>query len=405
MKTTFIIAWRNCWRNALRTSIVITAIIMGIWSSVFLMGFANGFVQQRVDKMVHLEIGDLQIHSESYDTDSDIINTIKNPKETLAILDASKGVQSYAPRFKTEAFARSAHGQQGIKLLGVYPEKEHEVLELETRLQAGTFLESSLSYPILIGKKLATELHLKLNSKINISFTDANVNQISKNFKVCGIFSAGNDAFDGFTVFVPIDRIERLTGEASIHEIIVKSVDPSTIDILENDLKAKSKGNLVESWKTRYPEIAYGIEMMSNTMFILMSIIIAALLFGLVNTLVMSILERKRELGILMAVGMSRSKIRLMILFESLVYGLIGGPIGVFLGYITIQYYSYNGFDLSSFGEGMDAFGYDPIIYLSLEPKYYLIYTSYILIATFFGGLYPSRIATKLNPITAIRSI
>ena len=86
-----------------------------------------------------LEIGDLQIHSESYDSDSDITNTIKHPKETLAILDASKGVQSYAPRFKTEAFARSARGQQGIKLLGVYPEKEHEVLELETRLQAGTF--------------------------------------------------------------------------------------------------------------------------------------------------------------------------------------------------------------------------------------------------------------------------
>lgn len=405
MKTTFKIAWRNCWRNSLRTGIVIIAIILGIWSSVFLMGFANGFVQQRVDKLVHLEIGDLQIHNTNYDTDSDISNTVTDLNGTLSILKKHPEVTHFSPRFKTEAFAMSAHGQQGIKLLGVHPEKERAVLGLETRLLEGTFLESDLSFPIMIGKKLATELHLKLKSKIQISFMDPYANQITKNFKVCGIFSAGNDAFDGYTVFVPIDRIERLTGTLAIHEIIIKSKAGSSLSSLESTLQTDIPQNLVESWQTRYPEIAYGIEMMGSTMFILMSIIIAALLFGIINTLVMSILERKRELGILMAIGMSRTKIRLMILFESLIYGLIGGPVGVFLGYATIQYFAKYGFDLSSFGEGMEAFGYDPIIYLYLESKYYSIYTSYILIATFVGGLYPSSIATKLNPITAIRSI
>lgn len=405
MKTIVKIAWRNCWRNGLRTGIVITAIILGIWSSVFLMGFANGFVQQRVDKMVQLEIGDLQIHNTQYDTDNAISNTISNLNATIAILEKHPEVENYAPRFKTEAFAMSPHGQQGIKLLGVDSKKEQAVLGLEARLLSGNFLESDLAYPILIGKKLATELHLKLKSKIQISFMDQNANQITKNFKVCGIFSAGNDAFDGYTVFVPMDRIERLTSTTAIHEIIIKSKKGSTLAKLESNLKNKIPDNLVESWQTRFPEIAYGIEMMSSTMYVLMSIIIAALLFGIINTLVMSILERKREIGILMAIGMTRSKIRFMILFESLIYGVIGGPLGILLGYITIQYFARYGFDLSSFGEGMEAFGYDPIIYLYLESKYYCIYTAYILTATFLGGLYPSSIATKLNPITAIRSI
>lgn len=405
MKTIVKIAWRNCWRNGLRTGIVITAIILGIWSSVFLMGFANGFVQQRVDKMVQLEIGDLQIHNTQYDTDNAISNTISNLNATIAILEKHPEVENYAPRFKTEAFAMSPHGQQGIKLLGVDSKKEQAVLGLEARLLSGSFLESDLAYPILIGKKLATELHLKLKSKIQISFMDQNANQITKNFKVCGIFSAGNDAFDGYTVFVPMDRIERLTSTTAIHEIIIKSKKGSSLAKLESNLKNKIPDNLVESWQTRFPEIAYGIEMMSSTMYVLMSIIIAALLFGIINTLVMSILERKREIGILMAIGMTRSKIRFMILFESLIYGVIGGPLGILLGYITIQYFARYGFDLSSFGEGMEAFGYDPIIYLYLESKYYSIYTAYILTATFLGGLYPSSIATKLNPITAIRSI
>lgn len=405
MKTIVKIAWRNCWRNGLRTGIVITAIILGIWSSVFLMGFANGFVQQRVDKMVQLEIGDLQIHNTQYDTDNAISNTISNLNATIAILEKHPEVENYAPRFKTEAFAMSPHGQQGIKLLGVDSKKEQAVLGLEARLLSGSFLESDLAYPILIGKKLATELHLKLKSKIQISFMDQNANQITKNFKVCGVFSAGNDAFDGYTVFVPRDRIERLTSTTAIHEIIIKSKKGSSLAKLESNLKNKIPDNLVESWQTRFPEIAYGIEMMSSTMYVLMSIIIAALLFGIINTLVMSILERKREIGILMAIGMTRSKIRFMILFESLIYGVIGGPLGILLGYITIQYFARYGFDLSSFGEGMEAFGYDPIIYLYLESKYYSIYTAYILTATFLGGLYPSSIATKLNPITAIRSI
>ena len=170
-------------------------------------------------------------------------------------------------------------------------------------------------------------------------------------------------------------------------------------------MNSKINGNLIEDWKTRFPEIAYGLEMMDTTMYILMSIIVFALLFGIINTLMMSILERKRELGVLLAVGMPKSSIRIMIVLESIIYGLIGAPIGIFLGYLTMLYYGHFGLDLSSFAQGMEAFGYDPIIYLSVEPKYYFIYSIFILIATIIGGLYPSRIATKLNPIDAIRSI
>ena len=136
-----------------------------------------------------------------------------------------------------------------------------------------------------------------------------------------------------------------------------------------------------------------------------MSIIVLALLFGIVNTLIMSILERKQELGVLMAIGMVKGRVRIMIILESLIYGIIGAPIGVGLGYITVQYFTRVGVDLSAVGTGMQAFGYDPVLYFSMDPKYYLIFTLFIVFATLFAGVYPSRLATKLNPVEAIRSI
>jgi len=405
MNTIIKIAWRNCWRNPLRTSIVILSIALGIWSSIFLMGFSTGLVNQRVDKMIHLEIGDIQIHSSTYDVDGDITNSIENTEKLLQSLKNNEDIHSFSSRFKTEAYAVSPHGQMGVKLLGVDAIAEQQVLNLETRLLEGTFLESDNTYPILVGKKLAEELHLRMNSKIQLNFTDPYTMQVSKNFKVCGIFSAGNEAFDGTTVFVPKETIQRIIGSVPIHEIIIKTKNETLADQLAENIQQKYPENLIESWKTRYPEIAYGVEMMDSTMYILMSIIIAALLFGIINTLTMSILERKKELGILMAVGMKKWNIRLMIVFEYLVYGIVGGPIGILLGYLTMQYFGNKGFDLSGFGEGLESFGYDPMVYFEIAPKYYIIYTLYILFATFIGGFYPSRIATKLNPIEAIRSI
>jgi len=102
---------------------------------------------------------------------------------------------------------------------------------------------------------------------------------------------------------------------------------------------------------------------------------------------------------------MKKSKVRFMIITESFIYGVIGAPIGAFLGYLTVQYFTVVGLDLSSVGEGMAAFGYDPILHFTMDPKYYFIFIAFVLVATVIGGLYPSRMATKLNPVEAIRSI
>jgi ABC-type lipoprotein release transport system permease subunit len=405
MKTLFKIAWRNCWRNVLRSGIVIGAIILGMWSSLFILGMMGGFLNQRVDKMVNLQLGDIQIHAPTFDNDQDITNQVIDKARVIASLEKERGVASYSPRSVIDAFARSPHGQRGVRLIGVDADLEKQTLGLEKRLESGTFLDSDLSYPILVGKKMAEKLQLRLKSKLQVSFTSLDGNQLSKNFKVCGIFNAGDDSYDGFTVFVPNDRLEKLIGENLVHEIIIKVNDTEQTDMISEKLGEINKENLVESWSERFPQIAYSLDIADTVSLVLMSIIVLALLFGIVNTLIMSILERKQELGVLMAIGMVKGRVRIMIIMESLIYGLIGAPIGVGLGYLTVQYFTEVGIDLSSVGTGMQAFGYDPVLYFNMEPKYYLIFALFIVFATLFAGVYPSRLATKLNPVDAIRSI
>ena len=267
---------------------------------------------------------------------------------------ASKSIELY-----TNENTWSGAQQNGIKIIGVNPENETKVLGLSTRMSEGTFLDSKLAYPIVVGEKLAEELHLKLNSKVQLNFTNPNTSQISKTFKVCGIYNIGDDVFEGYNVFVPLSKIEKLTGEHLIHEIVIKtSEDPNSTAIA---LQAQNPSHQIQSWGKRNPEIAYMIEMMDTTLFILMFIIVFALLFGIINTVTMSILERKREIGVMLAIGMNKYRIRGMIMFESLIYGLIGAPVGVFLGDLTMMYYGNYGFDLSAFGEGMKAF-YDKML-------------------------------------------
>ena len=405
MKTLFKIAWRNCWRNTLRSGIVIGAIILGMWSSLFILGMMGGFLNQRVDKMVNLQLGDIQIHAPTFDSDQDISNQVIDKVQVLERLDKEQSIASYSPRAVIDAFARSPHGQRGVRLIGVDADMERHTLGLEKRLVSGTFLDSDLSYPILVGKKIAEKLQLRLKSKLQISFMGLDGEQLSKNFKVCGIFNAGDDNYDGFTVFVPKDRLEKLLGEDLVHEIIVKVNDTEQTDAISAKLGQMDSENLVESWSQRFPQIAYSLDIGDTVSLVLMSIIVLALLFGIVNTLIMSILERKQELGVLMAIGMVKGRVRIMIILESLIYGIIGAPIGVGLGYITVQYFTRVGVDLSAVGTGMQAFGYDPVLYFSMDPKYYLIFALFIVFATLFAGVYPSRLATKLNPVQAIRSI
>jgi ABC-type lipoprotein release transport system permease subunit len=160
-----------------------------------------------------------------------------------------------------------------------------------------------------------------------------------------------------------------------------------------------------ETWQEIAPELGYADEMMKQILYIIIGIILLALSFGIINTMLMAVLERKRELGMLMSVGMNKTKVFTMIVVETLFISLVGGPLGVLLGFVTITYFGSAGIDLSVVGKGLEEFGISTMIYPKLESSFYLNVTIMVMIAALLASIYPAIKALQLKPAEAVRAI
>ncbi len=172
----------------------------------------------------------------------------------------------------------------------------------------------------------------------------------------------------------------------------------------ENIYNASETGISVIDWKKASPDVAMMGAWLDFMLFIFVGIILLALGFGIVNTMLMVVMERTKELGMLMAIGMNRAKVFKMILLETLMLSLTGGLIGLFLSYIVITYFQNVGLDLTAFSDGLENLGYSTLVYPYLDVFSYIEITIMVMLTGVLASLYPARQATKLNPAEAVRS-
>tara|TARA_B100001741_G_scaffold313739_1_gene321574 strand:- start:3975 stop:5195 length:1221 start_codon:yes stop_codon:yes gene_type:complete len=406
MGTIIKIAWRNVWRNKLRSSIVIISMILGLWSGLFTVAMSRGVNEQRVKSAIDSYLHHVQIHNPSFEYNLDINSTIDEPLKIYDELKNDSLVKKYSSRVIISAMASTAHGAQGIKLIGIDSDEEKTFSDISQNMIDGNYFSKIKSKPVIIGKKLADNLNLDLKKKISFTFVDDNGDLQRVKFKVEGIYKSANSIFDGGTVYVKKqDLIKLIENKSSVHEIAIVLNNIGHTDIFKKKLSNMNSNNKVETWKDLSPELGSVQELMVWFFLIFMSIILLALSFGIANIMLMAVLERKRELGMLMSVGLNKSKIFLMILFETIFISLIALPAGILLSYLMISYYGQIGIDLSIVSEGLDAFGMKSMVYTSLPLNYYIMITILTLFVTLISSLFPARRALKLNPAQAIKSL
>tara|TARA_Y100000768_G_scaffold372074_1_gene339397 strand:- start:2088 stop:3308 length:1221 start_codon:yes stop_codon:yes gene_type:complete len=406
MGTIIKIAWRNVWRNKLRSSIVIISMILGLWSGLFTVAMSRGVNEQRVKSAIDSYLHHVQIHNPSFEYNLDINSTIDEPLKIYDELKNDSLVKKYSSRIIISAMASTAHGAQGIKLIGIDSDEEKTFSDISQNMIDGNYFSKIKSKPVIIGKKLADNLNLDLKKKISFTFVDDNGDLQRVKFKVEGIYKSANSIFDGGTVYVKKqDLIKLIENKSSVHEIAIVLNNIGHTDIFKKKLSNMNSNNKVETWKDLSPELGSVQELMVWFFLIFMSIILLALSFGIANIMLMAVLERKRELGMLMSVGLNKSKIFLMILFETIFISLIALPVGILLSYLMISYYGQIGIDLSIVSEGLDAFGMKSMVYTSLPLNYYIMITILTLFVTLISSLFPARRALKLNPAQAIKSL
>jgi ABC-type antimicrobial peptide transport system permease subunit len=258
-------------------------------------------------------------------------------------------------------------------------------------------------YGLLITDKT---LDYRIRNKVQITISDKEGTPIQGIFRVCGIYKTTNTGFDQISVFVNAQGLENLYGGNDIltHEIsiLLKNIDDT--EMVRGKISRISGDNTVMTWKELAPDAAMMNDFMIMYYFIFIGIIMLALAFGIINTMLMAILERTKELGMLMAIGMNRRRVFKMIMLETIFLTVVGAVAGMLLGWAIAEVLGKTGIHFTSWGEGFEAIGFAARVYPVLTPGLFVFTTVMVLVTAIISSIWPARKALKLNPVEALRT-
>ena len=385
---------------------MILSVVFGILGGIIMIAMSYGLNEERMNNAVETYLSHIQIHNKLFREDYNIKHTINNLDNLEKSLNEDERVVSYTKRIILNGMLSNSNGSYGIQIKGVNPETEKKVTNTYEKLIEGEYFNSKRDNTIIVGKKLADKLNLNLKSKVVITFQDEFNELTSLLYRVEGIFKSGNSRYDESNVFVKnLSITKNLPSFSGIHEIPILLTDIELRSSVKKDLIQLSQNNIVETWDDISKDLAYANEMLAAVLYIFMMIILTGLSFGIVNTMLMAILERKKEIGMLMSIGMNRYKIFLMICFETTFLSMIALPFGLISSYLIVEYYSVVGIDLSIVEAGLENFGVGTRLYLKVPQEQYVVVSIMVFMISIISSIFPSLRALKINPVEATKTI
>ena len=400
------IIWRNIWRNKRRSLVMLSSVIVGVIAIILNDSFGNGFVEQMLTSQINKHTSHIQIHKTGFIDNITISSVIPDINKVETDLKNNPSVVRYSKRIITFGLVNSANSSSGVNIVGIQPGNESQITVMKQSVIEGKYPKSG-KRDILIGRKMADKLEVGIGGKLVVVANSAQGTVNSELFRVSGIYKSGHSDFDNSYIFVPADFANSLLElNGNIHEFAIITNSIENIEQTKREIaEALGSGYEVLSYKDLLPMIVSYMEVYQSSIFIFYAIIGIAVLFGVVNTMLMSVFERVPEFGVLIAIGMKRGTLFRMVLGESLVLGILGSIIGSVLGLLIYLPFAKSGIDLSSFSEGMSMMGLDAIIYPSVNPMMFLNSTIVMPLTAVIGAVYPAYKAIRLQPTEAMRHV
>lgn len=402
----FIMAWRNIWRNKMRSIIIMLSVAIGLFAGIAVLALYKGMMKSRIRTTIDAEVGHLQLHDINFKKDYEPKYVLFNGDSLLKAIRLLPYVKSVAPRSITNGMLATATGSAGVQINGIIPELEYQASQLKNKIIEGKTFDSIKNNQVMIGKKLANKMKLKTGSKLVLTFTDTSGAIVSGAFRVVAIYQSANAPLDERNVYLTMqDMNTLLTSGNSFHEIAVLLNKEEDLNKVQLQLQQQFPDKyIIESWQEISPETNLMVKTTDQLSYILMTIIMFALAFGIINTMLMAILERTREIGMMMALGTGKLKIFLLVLFETIFLTLAGTPIGILTGWLVSNHYNKNGLDLSGMGkEMMSSFGYSTIIYPEFPIEKFIGVLLIVFATAIISCMFPAIKALRLKPVEALR--
>jgi len=314
------LAWRNLWRNHRRTIVMVSAITVGVWAMIFMTALMRGMVNDMIRDGIRSLPGHIQAHDPRFRDDPSVNNLLPLSDSEVAARLAGSGFENRATRVRVPAVISSERESRGVTLLGVDPERERSIDAIGSAVAAGHALESAADTGVVLGRKLAEKLETEIGKRVVLMSQDPDNEIADRGYRVVGLFEASLEQQEEMYVFAGKATLQKMLHiEGRVSELAVLTDDYRNTAAATGRLRSLlGDGVEVLQWQDLDAYLGSMLAVMDGFVLVWMIVVFLALSFGLVNTLVMAVFERVREIGLMLALGMRPSSILGQILVESI---------------------------------------------------------------------------------------
>jgi ABC-type lipoprotein release transport system permease subunit len=405
------LAWKNLWRRKRRTLITMSSIAFGVWFAGTFLGVRNHSHTSLIEGSVRLGLGHVAVEASGHHVAPGFEKKLFDASSIVAAARETSGVSAAIPRIIGPAMFATAAGSSPGVVLGVDPAQESGALNVYVgAIDRGRLFDARDGRGAVIGDVMAERLNIELGNKLIYTVVGADGEMISETARVEGIFHTGVADADGATVLLPIDTL-RGTLKYREDEVTVVSIyldDHEDAPAIAAALRAHKWGGAeLFTWRETQPGVAGYIALARHRTDVFLSLIVLVIATGVLNTMLMSVIERKRELGVMLAVGASPRRLFGLIVCEATFLSLLGFAVGIVLFIPWMIYMRDVGIDLTRIiGADMEISGvlYDPVLRIALRSRDAIAVFAALFMLALATALYPARRAARLPPIESMKS-
>ena len=407
MRALLKIAIRNIFRNKKRSLITLSAVSFGLGALIFLRGFMYGAQRQMVHNITSTLTSDAQIVPKALENIYNTNSFIEDPERIRQILKGDRRIEAFSERVVAGGIVSSATTSMATFIVGFDPVQETAIGSRRAVVR-GRLMTKDDEHGAAIGDKMREVMGVEIGDKIVVTAQDYFGALAGEAYRLVGTFETGNDQIDNGTVMILTPTAQRLLSlEQRLSKFALRIEPKEDVPQVVRDLKGKiGEGELkVLVWEELIPMLAQLIRFQNGMLFIVMLIVLTVVAAGILNTLMMSVVERIREFGLMMALGTKPRQIIFLIVAESFLLTMAGAVIGVILGIGCVLYFGHVGIDMSPFIATLSNFLIGSIVHPRVDWFYLCVFLAVVMISNLLVSFYPAWRAGRLVPVDAMRQV